>query len=191
MTKTVGCGAACVAGAMFVLGCGSSSLPTEPTSQRTPSAPTSGLVFGAPATGPNVGVSIPASFTVRQSAGAAIQACVGENVAFSADALIVGRATTLPNGSVSLTLLHFSGRGAAARAQSSGTTYYLNGADASAVLQATAPMSATIEADLQAVGPDSARAFTAHAVERITMERDGSTAAVIDLATAACSVGNR
>ncbi len=152
-----------------------------------PTGPTIGPVMAEGASPSTDVLTIPVAFTIQPSGKAAIQACVGETVAFAGDAVAVLHQTILPDGSVSLDLLRFGARGAVAIGATTGTVYRLAGGDANpVVLPPSGSLTATFVANLLVIGPGDAASFTAHILQHITMTPGGGITALVDILDATC-----
>ena len=121
-----------VVGSLFTVGCNLDQSPTGPTSlsaARLSSAKVASTVGASSSTDV---LKIPVTFTIQPSAKLAIQTCVGEVVTFVGEANLVAHETTLPDGSISLDLLHLNGQGAVGG--SSGATYHVVSADSNPIV---------------------------------------------------------
>lgn len=163
----------------------SSGLPSSVVApSETPTAQGRVATRGA-ATSTN-SVSIPVVFSLRPAGIAAIHQCVGENVAFSGDALLLAHQTFLADGSLMLDTVHLNSQGATATGLSTGSTYHIDGADSNEVIFSPGgTLSATIALNLLAVGP-SGSGFIGHALQHITIVPDGTITALVDIASADC-----
>jgi hypothetical protein len=167
-----------VVGSLLVGGCDPGTAPTNPSVRAL-------MAEGAsPSTDV---VTIPVGFTIQPSGKAAIQACVGETVTFAGDAMLVAHQTILPDGSVSLDLLHFSAQGAIAIGATTGTVYRLGGGDSNPIIMPPSGLlTATFVANLPVIGPGGAANFTAHILQHITITPNGDITALVDIFDATC-----
>lgn len=167
-----------VVGSLLLSGCDQGTAPTGPSV---------GALMAEGASPSTDVVTLPVAFTIQPSGKAAIQACVGEAVTFAGDALLVAHLTILPDGSVSLDLLHFGAQGAIAIGGTTGTEYRLAGGDSNPIiLPPSGPLTATFVANLLVIGPGGAASFTAHIFQHITITPDGAITALVDIFDVTC-----
>lgn len=166
------------------LGTSPTTFPAPPESDRSYTGP----VMSASGASPSTDVlSIPVAFTIQPAAKVAIEACVGEAVTFTGNALVVAHQTTLPDGSLSLDLLHFNGQGAVAVGGSTGGTYHLVGGDSNPIIvPPSGGLTATFVANLLVIGPGQAGSFLAHILQHISVTPGGDVTALVDFLSIEC-----
>ena len=170
-----------VAGTLIAAGCDRGAELTNP-------GPLDAGTISHAASSSTTVVSIPASFTIRPSGMAAIQACVGETVTIGGNARFVAHETTLPDGSVVLENIHINPQGVVAVGDVSGISYRLVGGESNPVaFPAGGGVTATFEATLAAIGPGQSANFQAHILQHITITPNGDVTALTDVFGVDCT----
>src|SRR5690242_19521154 len=98
---------AVLAGTMFAVGCGQSSVPSQPASPWSLTEPSGfGTATRASASAATTVVTIPVEFSIQPLGQAVIQVCVGEAIDFAGRARLVAHQTITFDGLIRLDTLH-------------------------------------------------------------------------------------
>jgi hypothetical protein len=134
--------------ALLFVGCRETTSPNLPATSPSLSASASTEV-----------ITVPVTFRVSAGTVAAIEACVGEELLFLGNALLVIHQTTLPDGS-SLFVFHSNPQGAIAVGLTSGSTFRIAASDIFArVIASSGGFSNTFAANIWVIGPQGSPRF--------------------------------
>src|SRR5262245_2538978 len=93
--------------------------------ELTDATPPDGVPIARGASASTFVITVPVALTIRPSGMAAIQACVGETVTITGNAIFLAHETILPDGTVVLDNIHINPQGAVAIGDVTGTAYRL------------------------------------------------------------------